>query len=226
MLVSDFLGMAKEQLVDQGGVFWTEAEMLNYISLGYAAIITARPDANSILVTHDCVAGAIQEIPTTYDGAQLLAVRRNMIKTTVDGVTTYSSGKIPRLISGDLADSIMPTWFTAPANADGQIDEYIYDDRTPNTFYVYPNATANTALELLLSVLPAKHVDPTTETIAINTRYISPLLDYVMFRAYIRDSKDTHSKQMADGYLQRFNSAMGTKVTVDAQVQPNALEGN
>lgn len=225
MTVEEFIHGARLSLVDDDGTHWSDEELIRYIDLGYSAIVAHRPDAHSKLIVLACEPGPMQIIPQEERGAMLLTVKRNLILVPDSDPEEYRSGRPPRLISGDLADNLMDSWYLASPSSDSQIDEYIYDDRLPDRFYVYPNATSNTRLELAISTLPNKH-DPgdLSEAIQISPRYISALNHYVLFKAYTKDAQGAHSEKLAMLHLQSFNSAMGIKTQVDYHARPAPME--
>ena len=221
MLVSDLIAKARELLVDPDKVRWTDNELMSWLDSAYQQVILHRPDANSSLITHTCVPGPLQTLDSKLNGPLLLAVKRNIL-TDANGNT--SPGVPVRLVSITLADTLIDTWYAAPASSDGQVLEYMYDERTPRQFYVYPNATDKTKLELLVSTIPTPHSD-VSESIAINNRYFGVLLDYVLYRAYLRDASTTHAKDLAITHLRSFADTLGIKLSVDNAITPIAITG-
>ena len=219
MQVSEFIIKVREMLVDPDEVRWTDVEMMSWLDSGYGQLLTHRPDANAQLITHTCVAGPLQTIDPALNGPLLLDVTRNI--KTID--TVEVPGTPVHLVSLELADMLLDTWYTSPAASDSQVAEYMYDDRIPANFYVSPNATAETKLEIAISVIPSRHI-AVTETIPVNLRYIEALVDYVAYRAYLRDSSNSHSKDMAKLFLQSFSSTLGIKLSIDNAAQPAAIK--
>jgi len=222
MQVLDFIKKVRELIIDPDGDRWSDDEIMSWLHSGYNQIGIHRPDSHTALITHVCSAGALQTLDPSLNGPLLLSVKRNIL-TDVNGNET--SGTPVHLVSYELADSLIDTWYQTPAESDGQVIEYMYDDRIQDKFYVYPNATNTTKLEILVSTIPAEHTD-TSELIPINVRYIEPLIDYVIYRAYLRDSDSTHSSEMANRYLQSFANTLGIKLSVETTTQPDAITGD
>ena len=221
MQVSEIITKIRELIIDPDAVRWTDVELMSWLHSGYNQIGIHRPDSHTSLLTHTCVAGPLQTLDPTLNGPLLLSVKRNIL-TDTNGVE--SPGTPVHLVSHELADALLDTWYQTSAASDGQVIEYMYDDRIQDKFYVYPNAKNTTKLEILVSTIPAEHT-ATTELIPINVRYIEPLIDYVAYRAYLRDADNTHSSDMANRYLQSFANTLGIKLTVEINTQPEAITG-
>jgi hypothetical protein len=196
-------------LQDESHVRWTVAELISWINEGAGALVTVRPSAGSKLVVLTLVAGTQQQLDD--DVVQLLDVVRNV---GADGVTP---GGAIRLAERHLFDSADPSWHTRAGKA--TIKHYIYDDRTPDVFYVYPPALANTKVQASITAMPALVVTG-TDSLQLDTQFESALVNYVVFRALAKDSEYANGA-IATGYYQAFQAALGGKDAGEQSVSPN-----
>ena len=95
---------------------------------------------------------------------------------------------------------------------------------------MYPPATNTAQLEMVYADAPGSHalaesaLDPAggnTEVIKLDDIYLSPITDWILYRAYSKDAEYGANEQRAAASFQTFNAAIGTKTQVDAAVTPN-----
>jgi hypothetical protein len=196
-------------LQDEDHVRWTVPELVSWINEAAGALVTLRPSSGAQLVTLVLVAGTQQLLDDNV--VQLLDVVRNL---GADGVTP---GRAIRLAERHLFDSADPDWHTRAGKA--VIKHYLYDDRTPNVFYVYPPALAGTRIQGSLSVMPAS-ISAGTDNLALDSQFESALVNYVVFRAFAKDSEYANGA-IATGYYQAFQAALGGKDAGEQSVSPN-----
>jgi hypothetical protein len=196
-------------LQDEEYVRWTVPELISWINEAAGALVSIRPSAGAKLVVLPLVAGTQQTLDDNV--VQLLDVVRNV---GADGVTP---GRSIRLAERHLFDSTDPDWHTRSGKA--VIKHYIYDDRTPNVFYVYPPALAGTKIQASLTVIPPQ-LTADTDTLDLDTQFESALVNYVVFRAMAKDSEYANGA-IATGYYQAFQAALGGKDAGEQSVSPN-----
>jgi hypothetical protein len=217
MLASDIIDRARLVLNDTVATYrWADSEFFKWINDGQRAIVLVRPDASVSVETLTCAAGTKQSIPAT--GIRLLDVTRNI---NADN----SAGRAVRLVDRDILDSQNPDW-----HSDDQavvVKNFIYDNRVPTVFYVYPPAKSTSKLEIVISKNPAD-VTTTGSTLALADIYSEPLLNYVLFRAYNKDSEFATNAQLATNYFQAFSAMLGVKTQRDVGFSPdlNSKGGN
>ena len=206
-------------------VRWPRLELQNWINEAYMAITLLRPDASAKTGTFTCAEGSRQVLTDQFSSAiRLLDVTRNLAAT--------STKKVVRVVSRSVLDDQKPTWHSETASVN--IQHYTYDTRQPKEFFVYPPATTAAQLEVVYADVPGTHslsesdLDPTgsnTEVILIDDIYMSPILDWVLYRAYSKDAEYGANEARAVAAYQAFNSALGAKTQVDAAVAPVASVG-
>lgn len=209
--VSAILGRAYILLLDEdrGDPRWTDPELVNWTSDGERDVVVSKPDANATIHTLTTVAGTRQTLPA--DCLLLLDVVRNM------GVSGLDPGNAVRLVARDTMDAFLPGWHAAPQAA--EIKNWMYDPRTPRTFYAYPPQNGTGTVETVYGALPTPLLN-TAQNISIPDQYASALVDYVCYRAFSKDSEYANS-QRAASHLQAFMLAVGIRHGVEAGANPN-----
>lgn len=209
MLANEISDRARLVLNDADGVRWLDAELVKWINDGQRAIVVVRPDASVANSTLNLVAGSKQSIPA--DGLRLLDVTRNI---GADG----SGGRVVRLVDRDVLDTQNVNWHSDTASV--TIKNYVYDNRDPKNFYVYPPATSAAKLEIIYAKNPTDCVT-LASSLAIADIYADALLNYVLYRAYSKDAEFAQNLTLSGTYLQIFNGMLGIKTSKDAAYSPD-----
>lgn len=209
MLASDIIDRARIVLNDADGVRWLDAEFLKWINDGQRVIALVRPDSCVSNTTVTLVAGTKQSLPN--DALRLLDIVRNI---NADN----SAGRTVRLVDRSVLDTQNVNWHSETGAA--VVKNFIYDNRDPKTFYVYPPALSTSKLEILYSKNPTD-VTTTSSTIAVADIYSDPLLNYVLHRAYSKDAEFAQNFQLSATYLQIFQSMLGLKTMKDVAYSPD-----
>ena len=210
--IVSLISRAATLVQDTTGTRWPKAELLNWYNDAVLAVVGLRPDAHVRNESFPCEAGTKQTIPVT--GLKLINVRRNL------GGNKSVIRKIPEQ---QLNDQV-PDWHD-PANSGTFAMHYVYDDRDPKTFYLYPGVPAAHPIEIVYSVAPAAAVianfDTDTQVIALDDIYANPILDFMLYRAYSKDANYTANAGRAQMHYQAFAEALGAKTQADMGVSPN-----
>lgn len=177
------INQAAFTLQDSTNVRWTRAELLGYVNDGQRDLCLAKPDAYSLTVAAQLVAGTRQTIPA--NGVAFVRIVRNM------GLAGTTPGRAPRQIGLSTMDQQNPNWHSATAAA--VVQEYVYDDRDPKLFYVSPPqpAVGQGYIDLLYHAAPADLANEAA-TIIIDDIYKTALVNYVIYRAYLKEGEFTN----------------------------------
>jgi hypothetical protein len=219
--VVDLLAKVQTLLQDATGVRWPLLELQGWLNDGYRDTLVLRPDSNTLVGEFACVAGVRQNITSTFTGAErLVGALRNTAATSSKGAVA--------LVTRTSLDSMIRNWFAETPSVN--VELYVYDQRTPKEFLVYPPATDLARLEVLYTQVPAPHTltaeqlanTATAETIRIADTYASALTDYVLYRAYSKNTESTTNAAKAGAYYQSFQGALGVKGQAEAASQPGA----
>lgn len=217
--VVDLISRAQTLLLDATAVRWAAVELQGWLNDGYREVVTLHPDSNAQTATFTCSAGYRQDITGTYDRAyRVLEVLTNKAAT--------SRKRAVQLVTRKSMDSMRPGWYNDTPSVN--IEKYMVDPRVPKEFLVYPPATTLAQLEIIYTTVPAPHTltesqltnPATTEVIRLDDIYGNPLLDYMMYRAYSKDSENANNAARAVAHYQAMTTALGFKVQSDESVQP------
>ncbi|MFZ9527521.1 MAG: DUF6682 family protein [Schleiferiaceae bacterium] len=219
--VVELISKAKTLLQDTTSVRWPLTELQTWLNDSYREITIIRPDANTQTGEFVCVAGARQDLMTTFPSAlRLVDVVRNTAVTSTKGAV--------RLINRRMLDDQRRTWYADTPSV--SIDHYMFDPRIPKEFLVYPPATVDSRLEVVYSSVPTSHAlteaqlgnSATTETIRIDDSFANVMLDYMLYRAYSKDAEYANNAARAVAHYQAVQAALSTKGQVEAAMQPGA----
>ncbi|MDQ1817306.1 hypothetical protein RBA41_28770 [Massilia sp. CCM 9210] len=172
MLAGAVIGRAARLLQDHEYIRWTQSEMLDWLIDGQreAALINPAIFVCTTLVT--LAAGTLQHLPS--DGKVLLDVPRN--------ANGYAITRIAR----KALDAQVPDWHS-PARAKTKVLHFCFSGDDAKTFYVYPPSPGGNAVTAVYEAVPPALLlgDP----IALDDSYVGALVDYLMYRAYEKDSE-------------------------------------
>lgn len=210
MLASDIISRARIVINDADAVRWTDAELLKWISDGQRLIALVRPDSTSTNESLTLANGTKQTLPA--NGLRLLDVIRNL---TANG----GPDRAVRMVDREALDAQDPNWHVATVT--GKVLNFVYDNRDPTHFYVYPPANTTMRLEILYSKSPTD-VATTASTVDVQDIYLEPLFNYVLFRAYSKDAEYAANAALAQGYLQLAMTLLGVKTGKDFAFSPEA----
>jgi hypothetical protein len=93
-----------------------------------------------------------------------------------------------------------------------------YDPADSNIdFYVFPPqpATGMASIEIVYSKVPAIIPTGATEVITIRDIYANALLDYVLYRAFGKDSEYGNQSDRSQIHYKMFSQAIGIKYTIE-----------
>ena len=199
-------------IVDEGHNRWTNSELLSYLNAAQLEIANKRPDSSVTTTTFECVAEAKQTLPST--GLRLIEVIGN------------TGGEAITLVDRAVLDEQIPNWRNSTATA---IAHYVYDDRDPHTFYVYPVPAVDHSIDVTYSIAPATieiadaDFGSAQDIISIDDIYLTPMIEYMLYRCFIKDAENQSYAARARGHLQAFSIAIGEKTQADSAVSPNTV---
>lgn len=206
--VVDIIRRAQIILLDETSKRWPNEELLNWYNDAIRQIVIIRPDASTMRYYHTCTNETRQELDA--DDIRLIEITHNR-----DGGVIHS-------ISREILDAHFPNWH-ADQTAHSAVQYFAYDERYPRTFYLYPRPTAGIEIEIVTSRLPAPAViaDFQTDTtvISLHDIYTNPVIDYLLFRAFSKDSKEG-SANKANNHYQLFKDSIASKSEADGAVSP------
>lgn len=209
---------AVETLQDTTSVRWPVNELVRYLNDGQREIVMYRPDSMVTNATVTCAAGSKQALPA--NGAKLIDVVRN--------AASGSLKKSVRMTNREILDAQTPGWHNIAGTVD--ILHFMYDPRDPRTFYVYPPATTSAQLDIVYSAYPTDITEPAdgslytavTGNISLPDIYANALLDFILYRSYMKDSEYAGNAQRAQAHYAAFANALGIEIKATVAAAPNS----
>lgn len=205
-----------ETLQDKTSIRWPVSELVRYLNDGQREIVLYRPDSMVTSATVDLdPLNSKQSIPN--NGSKLIDVIRN----------TDGTKRAIRLTTRQILDAQSPEWHSL-VNTNDEIHHYMFDPRDPKTFYVYPPAGNNSSVELVYSTYPTDVQEPAdgalytavTGNISVPDIYGNILQDYILYRAYTKDSEYAGNGARAQAHYAAFSAALGTEIKSTIAVSP------
>ena len=216
---ANLITRVQDTLQDTTSVRWPEAELLRYINDAQREIVNFRPEASSKTANLQLVTGTLQTLPT--EGLRLIKVTRNMS----DASGGATGARAIRLVSVDILNTQEPDWNNPSVSGDAahgtNIKHYVFDEDDPRRFYVYPGVSGNAFVEIVYSKSPTD-LGNTSATIDLDDTYGNAIVDYVLFRAYLKDAEYAGNQQRAGQHYQLFTTSLGQGAGAQALLSPNA----
>lgn len=184
---------------------WPQDELMKWLNAGQSEAVIYKPNIYVNSVSATLVQGTKQQLPV--DGLSLVDIPRN------------TDGNVITVIPRSSLDAQDPGWHLQK-NASSTALHYCYSELDPKRFYVYPASPGTNKVDLVYNAIP-----PTvriTDPIAIDDIYVSALVDYVIYRAFSKDSEFAPpSGESAAQHYANFQNAIRGKAGGEAATDPN-----
>lgn len=221
--VKDVLYRAKVILQDAAAVRWPLPELAMWVLDGAKEIALNQPSATAVTVTMDLVAGTRQSIDATLYQS-MMRITRNL-----DAGGAGSRAVTPT--TREVLDAQVENWHDSdkvPFRA--LVRHVIIDVMDPMTFYVYPGNDGTGHVECVMSKIPVMSgvpADPDnmddyeTVTVPLISVWLSALVDYVLYRAFTKDSQYAGAEQRAAAHYGQFTAALNARMQANQVANPN-----
>ena len=162
--------------------------------------------------------GTKQSIPT--DGNRLLNVVRNKAAAS----DSSNGGRAIRLVKIEELDAQQPEWHSPSVTGDAAhtniVRHFVYDERNPRNFYVYPGIGSVAAyVEIVYSQNPATIAQ--NANLGVPDIFANAVMDYVLYRCYMKDAESAGNAARARGHQEMFLSSVTGKSLIDMTTDPN-----
>jgi hypothetical protein len=206
-----------ETLQDNTSIRWPINELVRYLNDGQREVVLYRPDAMVTNSTVTCIAGSKQSLPS--NGAKLIEVVRN----------AAGARRAVRMVNREILDAQTPNWHNLTGVS--EVLHFMYDPRDPRVFYVYPPATTSAQLDIVYAAYPTDIAEPAdgslytavTGNISLPDIYGNVLQDYILYRAYSKDSEYAGNGARAQAHYAVFANALGIEIKSTVAVAPNPV---
>jgi len=203
--VASIINKAAILILDADGVRWPDEEMLGWFNDGQREAVIFKPNAFVKNTNIALVAGTKQRLPD--DCNTLFELVRN---TGADGNTP---GMGISIVDRRLLDAQSPDWHLGKG-AKAVVRHYTYNPLDPKTFYVYPASPGGVFVEAAYSAVPP--AVSKTGVIGLDDIYAGALLNYLLYRAYSKDTEFAANAASADRFYQAFLLNLNGKTGGDA----------
>lgn len=210
---ADIFLRVQDLLFDTAGARWPTAELRRWLNDGQRIIALAKPDATATTQARQLSAGCKQSCPAGT--IRLLDVVRNL------GSNGTTPGKGIRVCERETLNAYNPAWSTDATST--TVQNFMYDERNPLEFYVYPPVPASPAVyvEIITTALPT---DTTTgsSALSIGDWYADALVDYVLWRAFSKDAEQGAAGPQAERHYMAVVNMLGIAAAELIKSSPNA----
>lgn len=208
MLCSDIIAAARLSLFDPApGAGWADDELLAYLNEGIRATVAAKPDVYPVSGAIPLVAGVVQALPT--GGVLLIDITHNI-----------DTGRTVSVV--DLALLQEASRFWPAATQQPEVENFAIDPRTPRKFLVSPPNDGAGQVHGTYGGTPAA-LTATSDTFPLLDVYQPALVDFVISRAYAKNSKRQDLAKAA-AYRQQWGQALGVKSMATVATVPHVSQ--
>lgn len=214
-------------LNDSGLVRWTAPELREYLNDGMRQIAMVKPTAVTDTVELTMEVGTRQQLPATM--ISIIRVTRNLDGVDAD-VGGRTGGRAIRPVARETLDAIQPGWQDPtifPHSA--TVEHVIADETNPREFFVVPGNDGTGVIEATVALYPTDvplpanplQLESYTATLTVPDLYRATLVDYILYRAYAKDSENQSAANRSISHYNAFNAALVGKMQVDQNLNVN-----
>jgi hypothetical protein len=215
---ANLITRVQDTLQDTTSVRWSEAELLRYLNDAQREVVNLRPDASALTANVQLSTGTLQTIPTS--GLRLLKITRNMSGTS----GSATGGRAIRIVDFDILNTQEPNWNDPTVTGDAAhgtiVKHYAFDQDDPRKYYVYPGVSGNAYVEIVYSKTP-DDFSSTSATLDIDDIFANAVVDFVLFKAYLKDSEYAGNAVRANQHYALFNNSLGQSTAASNISNPN-----
>lgn len=191
--VKTLIDRISRDLIDLRNVRWSRQELIDFLNDAIASIVIRRPDLSRATAT---VATETNIVALPGDAYQILAVNH------VDNVAA-------QYVDINKLNQLYPDWRTTT----GAPVCWTRNEMDETTLFLYPSPLASVSVELVYSRNLRVAVE--ADEFPLPDIYEGTVADFVMYRAYNKDSQNPTEGNKAQLHLQAFATSLGDKTASD-----------
>lgn len=208
ILASVIIAKAQIILVDAGATRWTTAELLDWLSDGQREIAGVIVEGYTKTADVTLVAGTKQSAP-----ADCNYILRPICNASAAGARGTPLFPVPQ----QQLDAAQPTWHS---DAAGVPEDFVYSRDMRGVFYINPQGTVGDKVSLVYVANPLA-IATTDTAITVDDIYANPLLDYALYRAFLKDVEIDGMGAHALAHRAAFETTLSA-MTKQGRAQPAA----
>lgn len=200
---------------------WSDAELLLWITDGQREIVKTKPESYPITVAFDVTNDTPRQRLDPADAYRLIRVEANA--SVVGSPPTVIYGDVIRIVERDVFDSFNPAWsrYSPAAPGENYFKAYCMDANDPLAFFLTP-VPVSLAFKVWLTYAGVPpDLAAGTDALALSAIYIAPLVDYAVYRALTKESREGN-REVADRFLRSFYAALGAHRPILMSIGQNA----
>lgn len=191
--VKNIIDRVSRDLIDVRNVRWSRPELMDFLNDAIAAIVIRRPDLSRATAI---VSAATNTVELPADAYQILAVN-------------HINSIAAQFVSINKLNQLYPDWRTTQ----GAPTCWTRNELDETTLFLYPAPQAAVDVEVIYS--KTLSVADETDIFPLSDIYQGVVADFMMYRAYNKDSQNPAEGQKAQLHLQAFATALGDKTSSD-----------
>ncbi|WP_417518729.1 DUF6682 family protein [Marinobacter sp.] len=209
----DIINRAATTLFDDTKLRWSETELLQCLSDAQREAVLLNPSAYTKNAAVQLVPGTVQSLPE--EGLALVSLGGNL------GADGNTPGRSVTQVGRTDLDASRPNWRAMPAT--GTAQHFLYDDRDPLRFEVYPpQPDPAHYVRLVYAAEPPAITDP-GDPVALASMYDTALYYLVLARAFSKSS-GTQDFTKAAGYQQIAHRLITGRKVTKQELHPTQLQ--
>lgn len=222
-------------LQDEQHIRWTLPELARWIDEGIKTICLANPSAATRSTIFSLKFGTRQRLPLTLldNGDQPLGLKK-IVRNIDDPKQPETGGRVITVVSAKILDAQEPNWQNSKVvSFNKTVRHYVYDEKNPLEFYVYPGNNGAGCVEAVVAYCPAAISKPSKDSnaglnnietwdtpIGLPDPYSTCVAEYLMYRALLKDDT-TGSTSRANYHFSQFQTMLTAKSNGDNTTSPN-----
>jgi hypothetical protein len=218
-------------LLQDESIRWTAAELVQWLNDGQTAMVALRPEVTEVIASVTLSPGALQSL---YDYTPALPQPPVKLMKVTRNTSLEGRRRAIRLVSREIMDVTKPDWQSAPPATDAV--NYMVDVNLPAAFWIYPPAPVPSVQVPAMSVeihysaepkaldLPAadKTWKDTQGDISVRDRFAMVLVDYVLYRAFMKDAEFGGNGARSKTHFDLFQGQLMADIQGSMVAQPKA----
>jgi hypothetical protein len=198
---------ARRILVDAAKVTWLDADLIAALNEGMRATQAVKPDFYTVRDIIDLTAGIAQDLPE--GGTALLDITSNV-----------GSGQVVEQCDLAMLQAVNRFWPADDQTLD--IDNFATNVKEPTRFFVTPPNNGYGRVNASWGAVPPL-VSSLTDELPVLEIYQTPLLNFVLGRAYAMNTKKQDITK-ATYYMNEWGKALGLKTQAQIAIAPKVTD--